>query len=561
MVMGRLHTLLWGKQKLNALLILCFRNVKNTDSDLVIRKNYSYRRLALKKIAFIFLLLCCAVNSGWGQTKTYLKGGVTGNRQDLAALGPGDCAISAPLSPHITGVLPPIFRFYYGSGILDDASIAAATMTSSKFSAVLGLSGGNAYLQFRATGYTPMPAGKSVYIKIGTKPVTTGLTVSVGSLLSVGATKPIVGSLYAGAANYDLGTTSENTGSIPALSSFNTEFLIDKSGIWHVGIHPLNKITTYNSARIKLVNPAGTLTIADLSKIEMSVHNAFYYSTSGSACNINPMFATRGEVNGISLDLGSVLSGLSLDTIIANPQYAIDSNNATYCAFRSGLLSLGALSSVSQSYLFDHPTAAGDGLRLQLSIPNTLLSVALLNNISIDFYRNDSLKSSDTLGKRLLGLDLLTLPLLSDGYRAVDAVLRPGTTFDRATLNLGGGILSVSLLGAGIRVHEVAIAPSVPAITVQPVGDTVCQGDAIALSVAATPATSYQWQLLSSGAWSDIASATSSNYTTTSTLPMNGNNYRVRVTGSGGCPQTVNSNNALIGVKAKAAMPAITFGP
>src|SRR5690606_21193922 len=109
----------------------------------------------------------------------------------------------------------------------------AATVTSSRLAALLGLSGGNAYLQFRTTGNIAMPAGKSVYIKIGEKPVTTGLIVSVGSLLSIGATKPIVGTMYAGATNYVLATSSESAGSIPGSSSFNTEFLIDRSGVWY----------------------------------------------------------------------------------------------------------------------------------------------------------------------------------------------------------------------------------------------------------------------------------------------------------------------------------------
>lgn len=84
--------------------------------------------------------------------------------------------------------------------------------------------------------------------------------------------------------------------------------------------------------------------------------------------------------------------------------------------------------------------------------------------------------------------------------------------------------------------------PSPPAITVQPVQQTVASGATATFSVTATGATSYQWQINSAGTWTNVSTGTggtSSSYTT-GTLGTSdiGNLYRCQVTNAAGTVNT-----------------------
>lgn len=84
--------------------------------------------------------------------------------------------------------------------------------------------------------------------------------------------------------------------------------------------------------------------------------------------------------------------------------------------------------------------------------------------------------------------------------------------------------------------------PSPPAITVQPVQQTVASGATATFSVTATGATSYQWQVNSSGTWTNVSTGsggTTSSYTT-GTLGTSdiGSLFRCQVTNAAGTVNT-----------------------
>lgn len=84
--------------------------------------------------------------------------------------------------------------------------------------------------------------------------------------------------------------------------------------------------------------------------------------------------------------------------------------------------------------------------------------------------------------------------------------------------------------------------PAPPAITVQPVQQTVASGATATFSVTATGATSYQWQINSAGSWTNVSTGTggtTSSYTT-GTLGTSdiGNLYRCQVTNAAGTVNT-----------------------
>jgi len=96
-----------------------------------------------------------------------------------------------------------------------------------------------------------------------------------------------------------------------------------------------------------------------------------------------------------------------------------------------------------------------------------------------------------------------------------------------------------------------------PAITTQPVSQTVNEGSSVSLTVVATgdPAPTYQWQRNGN----DIANATSATYTIASAVVSNTGNYRVVVTNSAG---SVTSNEVTLIVNpTNPTAPAIVVQP
>jgi hypothetical protein len=126
-----------------------------------------------------------------------------------------------------------------------------------------------------------------------------------------------------------------------------------------------------------------------------------------------------------------------------------------------------------------------------------------------------------------------------------------GATFDVVVSNTAGTVTSAA---AGLTVNAAAVAP---AITTQPVSQTVTAGQTASFAVVATGTAplSYQWQ--KSGV--NIAGATAASYTTPATTTSdNGATFRVVVSNTVG---TVTSAAAALTVNAAAVAPAITTQP
>jgi hypothetical protein len=97
-----------------------------------------------------------------------------------------------------------------------------------------------------------------------------------------------------------------------------------------------------------------------------------------------------------------------------------------------------------------------------------------------------------------------------------------------------------------------------PSITTQPAAATVCAGTNAVFTVAATGATSYQWQVSTDGGgtYTNIAGANATSYTVTApTAAQNNNRYRVIVNGQCG---TTTSTAVVLTVN---SAPAITAQP
>lgn len=126
-------------------------------------------------------------------------------------------------------------------------------------------------------------------------------------------------------------------------------------------------------------------------------------------------------------------------------------------------------------------------------------------------------------------------------FGATVHLIRAQTKAVTATGNTTGNFVNGSLdvnNAAMIVFNE----PSPPVITVQPVQQTVASGAAATFSVTATGATSYQWQVNSSGTWANVSTGsggTTSSYTT-GTLGTSdiGSLFRCQVTNTAGTVNT-----------------------
>ena len=101
-----------------------------------------------------------------------------------------------------------------------------------------------------------------------------------------------------------------------------------------------------------------------------------------------------------------------------------------------------------------------------------------------------------------------------------------------------------------------------PVITTQPASKTVNEGTTAKFTVAATGATSYQWQYRtgSTGTWNTctLTGAKTATLTVPATMARNGYQYRCQVTNAGG---TTISNAATLTVKSTTPKPVITTQP
>ena len=97
-----------------------------------------------------------------------------------------------------------------------------------------------------------------------------------------------------------------------------------------------------------------------------------------------------------------------------------------------------------------------------------------------------------------------------------------------------------------------------PAVTTPPADVTVCDGQNATFTVTATgTGLTYQWQEDSGGGFNNISGATSASYTRTpATAAMNGNQFRVVITGL--CPTPVTTTAATLTVN---TLPAIDVQP
>lgn len=287
--------------------------------------------------------------------------------------------------------------------------------------------------------------------------------VSTGSVLSLGVLGAIQVQAYFN--NNPVGVTVDaGSALLNLLASGNqAEIFVPAPGV------------PYNRVRVTIDGGALGLTTS------INVFHAYYLK---DATNVN-CDAPIDELHGISGNVGA-LGGVN------NPANAIDGVESSYSTLSSAV---GLVGFAQQTVVFPGLSAATDSVRLLVSTGASLLSVELLNSISLETF-NGNVSNGVVQGAG----SLLNLRLLNAGSNIGLISFAPGVAFDRVQLRVGG---TASVLSS-VNLHEVSRTMALPtAININgSVSATgiACAGNPVILSISSPESgATYTWYTQASG--------------------------------------------------------------
>ena len=415
------------------------------------------------RLAAIALTAFCA--SQLQAQKTFFSAQKTGDRYNTVVSN-GSSGLSSPMQSH--SVIVGGFQFYYGDGtILNSDASTPTTVTASRDLAALGivLFGGDAYVHFRNTGLGNLNAGTTTYFTLKERPTNTGISLNAGGLLGISELSSIKGTAYAGAANYNLGSTigtsNKNEGTVAGTSI--TRLLIDSTGKWYAAVTPN---AAYNAVRLDVAFSSGLINnLANVSaQIKTNVYNAFT-EANPTGCQVRPRYTNEGDATGITLNTGAL--GIQLNQVVSNPERAINPNVNDYSSFSTGVANVGVASTISQTFYFPGGASATDAVQFDLALLQSLVDVSLLgNNISFDFYNGSSETAVATkqLSGSLLGLNLANLVSVDAIFKKLNVSVLAGAAFDRVKVSLNSGLVNAQVIGGAFRIYDVKLGAPKPTL-------------------------------------------------------------------------------------------------
>jgi len=193
----------------------------------------------------------------------------------------------------------------------------------------------------------------------------------------------------------------------------------------------------------------------------------------------NPVPCTTATV-----DLDADVSGVALLAGVFNRALAVDNNRESGSSLVIPVGALGAY--VYHRVGFTSLSNVGDTVRVRITSPGKLLSLAVLPSISVLTY-NGGTSNNDALSANN---PLINLELLSDGSAATLSFV-PTQAFDGVELRLNSGLVSAFTSVDLNYVQRVGVAPQVDAATAN-----ACEGSSAVLSVKnPVVGITYRWYL------------------------------------------------------------------
>ncbi|SOD12166.1 putative Ig domain-containing protein [Pedobacter xixiisoli] len=216
----------------------------------------------------------------------------------------------------------------------------------------------------------------------------------------------------------------------------------------------------------------------------------------------------------LALDAGVVGVGLGG---AFNPQLAVDDKIETASSL---VMAVGALGSYAyQRVGFGSLSNLGDTVKVRITSPSKLLSLAVLPSISLLSYNGNTSNNDAVFANN----PLIKIDLLSDGSAATLTFV-PAQQFDAVELRLNSGLVSAFTSVDFNYAQRVGVAPQVNAAVV-----SACAGTGAVLSVNNPIAgVTYRWYLNNTGTPTEGSTFTTSTSLTTGTY-----NYYVRAVVNG----------------------------
>jgi gliding motility-associated-like protein len=175
--------------------------------------------------------------------------------------------------------------------------------------------------------------------------------------------------------------------------------------------------------------------------------------------------------------------GLSILSFVSNPALAADNDIETSSSL---VIPVGIGSFISQKVAFTGSSQIGDKVRLRLTSPSKLISVAVLPSVTVTTY-NNGVSNGD---ERIISNPLISLQLLDNGGEAM-IEFTPEKAFDAVEVKLNSG-----LLGALTSINFNYAQRIISAPAVQSAAVTACEGGSASLAVTNPVAgTTYNWYL------------------------------------------------------------------
>ncbi|MCX2481276.1 putative Ig domain-containing protein [Pedobacter sp. MC2016-15] len=414
-------------------------------------------------------------------------------------------------------------------------STLPATLTAN-YATILGLFNAEGEASIQLKYGAALPAGKTTYIPFDA-PTTTGINLDllnlVGDLTGLFSKQIVTIEAYTGATAGADGTQVPQGGVLSTI-------VRDAAGRNYFAVTPNS---TYNSVRIKLRVPSTLLGLSLGSGVSLNVYTAFNYTADNCG---TPLYTNIGESTGLNV---------SLTTLVINPERAIDNNVNTFSQIQAGVAALGG--SVSQTVFLNGLSGTGDVAKVVLSQPGTVLTVNLLNTITIQaFNGNTAVGGVQSVGN-LLNLQLLTS---TGNNNRFPVYFTPGAPFDRIKVTLNNGLaIGGNILSGGLNVHEVQRTVPKPVFAGTTGGAlTICGGSTLSLSGQnLNPAYTYNFYKKENTVTTQVAAATAGTYTETG-LAAGTYTYYISAQ-KAGCAGESDRDSVLVTVKPTLVFPTATL--
>ncbi|SMC77525.1 Ig-like domain-containing protein [Pedobacter africanus] len=213
------------------------------------------------------------------------------------------------------------------------------------------------------------------------------------------------------------------------------------------------------------VAPSGCTTLARASVVVTAIPD-------GTPLPV-PCEAAVAETHGVN--------GIGILADVYNPGLAVDQDASTASSL---VIPVGILGSVYQRLAFTGVSNIGDTVRVLLSSPGKILSLAVLPSLDITTYNNGVSNNDATT----INSSLIKLELLNGGSQALLSFV-PTSKFDAVEVKLNSGLLGAFTSIDVNYAQRVIVAPTVQAQTA-----TACQGSSATLSVTNPQANvTYKW--------------------------------------------------------------------